>query len=108
MVISHTNPYKKDDGFKHPYKKDGEQPADDDFCVSYPPSLWRRRVEEARKAFIQTRAFFLWKRAGQPHGRSLDFWLAAEKEYEKEIADRVRRFGPITDTTGGHEACYVP
>ena len=36
-----------------------------------------------RSTWVATRSFFLWKNAGMPSGRDLEFWLAAEKDYEQ-------------------------
>jgi hypothetical protein len=37
---------------------------------------------------ISQRAFFNWLSAGQPVGRDLEFWLAAEEEDRRNFASR--------------------
>lgn len=35
-----------------------------------------------RQKWLRQRAYELWEKAGHPHGRSLDFWLSAEADYD--------------------------
>lgn len=39
-------------------------------------------VTRYRNAKIQLIAYQKWEKAGRPHGRDVDFWLEAEKEYD--------------------------
>ncbi len=34
---------------------------------------------------VRERAYFMWEDAGRPDGRSLEFWLAAEKEFKANL-----------------------
>lgn len=36
---------------------------------------------------LQQRAYALWEQAGCPHGRDVEFWLAAEVQWNKEVDD---------------------
>lgn len=52
-------------------------------------------IEEA----VRRRAYELWEQAGQPEGRSEEFWFAAIAELEGEpptLEERIKALGPPT------------
>lgn len=40
--------------------------------------------KQTREEAIRFKAFLLWEQAGKPLGRSLEFWLQAERAYERD------------------------
>jgi hypothetical protein len=53
-----------------------------------PFAIYARNVVNHRRRHerISQRAFFKWLAAGQPEGRALEFWLAAEEEERGPVA----------------------
>ena len=47
------------------------------------------------KAAVRMRAFDLWRRAGMPEGRDIDFWLEAERQ----LWDSIKATGSTAQTT---------
>ena len=45
---------------------------------------------EPTQASIQTRAYYLWQRAGQPEGRSDELWHQARAQLEAELGERLK------------------
>lgn len=43
-----------------------------------------RLIEENRHRRVAVAAYHLWEAAGRPHGRDVDFWLAAERRCRRD------------------------
>lgn len=51
----------------------------------------KKQQDEEHRAWeheiVAVKAYYIWEKAGRPHGRDVEFWLEAERVWNKECDD---------------------
>ena len=61
------------------------------------PSGMKRGLDPGSQGRIREAAYFLWERAGNPHGQDVEFWCAAELSQARDCPiPKPKRLGHLT------------